>query len=334
MSTARSKTSGLAHVEQMLGVSGLLLFSLSLDREEVLYISPLAESWYGAPVAVLGRHPMFWQESIAPEDRDEVYRVWQHLQHGAPATLNYRLQGPDGRQRLIRHRIWVAEDAMGRALSIEHCLEERADSAPAAILDRLPDPWLLCDGQGYVVQANPAAEALWPGRSESMLGRRVQVCLAPWAQTLLDVQAWPAVRERGTWRGELSWRLAGGEEAAFSAVLCRVPLAGGDHISISTTDLRPLRRREQALRNARDQLESDLFTARRMLDNVTHHMLPALENIEGLSVMLVRDHSGTVAHEICTALEVIKGTTRQALKLARAADQYRRGFGEPEDKKE
>ena len=321
-----------ANLDAILSTVDVVAFSMSLARDRVLYVSPQAEAWYGAPVDVLLQHPMFWRTNILPEDQDGVARAWITLKPGLVHTFIYRLTGADDKRRLIRHRAWIVEDPMNRPLRIDNYLEILQERFPVDALARHPDPVFVMDGQGGILNTNHAARELWLAEPEPLIGRRISVCLSSWSQGILEVHALPTAREQGVWRGELAFALPGGVEAPHYCTVVRVDDANGISMVLFTQDLRNQRRREQALRQHQNRLDGELFMARRLLDNLSLHSLPALENIEALAVMALRDHAQSLPGDVQNTLEVIKGSVRQLLRLSRSIKEFSDKQGEPPPK--
>lgn len=80
------------------------------DKEEMLYLSPAAETILGRPREELYERPDAWMESIHPEDRDRVREALEDQKTG-DYDEEYRVVRPDGKTRWIHDKAFpVKED--------------------------------------------------------------------------------------------------------------------------------------------------------------------------------------------------------------------------------
>lgn len=89
---------------------------MSLDGDEIFYLSPGYEDIWGRPSEDLIAHPMSWVEHIHPEDRERVVSKFQRRTQGhftEPGT-EFRINRPDGSVRWILGRSFPVEDENGK----------------------------------------------------------------------------------------------------------------------------------------------------------------------------------------------------------------------------
>jgi PAS domain S-box-containing protein len=186
---------------------------LVLDASGLMtFVSPAAERLLGwVPGALPGR-PL---TALAhPEDRVRLEEVLGAVRLGRPGALQFRVRCADGRHRWVdcAARLAAGEGAAGRSVCILRDEEERhaarsyADQALAekerylqAVFDNALDAMVIVDGDGVVVDANPAAERLTGGGppGPSLLGRALRGMVMPeraaeltgaWSRFLLERQ--------------------------------------------------------------------------------------------------------------------------------------------------
>jgi len=85
----------------------------TLDKREMLYISPSYERVWGQSCESLIRQPGQWLEAVHPEDQPRV-RAAAAQQDVQPYDERYRIIRPDGAVRWIHDRSIVVRDAAGR----------------------------------------------------------------------------------------------------------------------------------------------------------------------------------------------------------------------------
>lgn len=89
---------------------------MSLDGDEIYYLSPGYEDIWGRPSEDLIAQPMIWVEHIHPDDRERVVRKFQRRKQGEfsePGT-EFRICRPDGSIRWVLGRSFPVVDENGR----------------------------------------------------------------------------------------------------------------------------------------------------------------------------------------------------------------------------
>jgi len=190
---------------------------------EVTFCSPAVERLLGwAAGALVGQR----LAALAHEgDRPGLEEVLGAVRQGVPGVLQFRLRGADGRHRWVDCSAGLAagEEAAGRCVCILRDEEERhaarayADEALAekerylrAIFENALDAMVIVDGDGTIVDANPAAERLAGAGPASPAGATIM------GQALKSLVTPSRVDElRGTWsRFLLERQLSGRTEIA------------------------------------------------------------------------------------------------------------------------
>lgn len=96
-----------------------VVWSLSPDTYELLYLNPAAERLYGYPVRDFFAHRNLWLDVIHADDRERVVaNLPEFLKRGA-CELEYRVVRPDGSVRWVRDRGQVIHDDAGRVVRLD-----------------------------------------------------------------------------------------------------------------------------------------------------------------------------------------------------------------------
>jgi PAS domain S-box-containing protein len=131
---------------------------------------------------------------IHRDDRQEYRRALRQAAAEGAATVEFRLQRPDGETRWCRDEIAVAGvEVTGMLLDIDAQRHAGPDASEIqrqrrAIVDQAAHPIFLSDTEGRIAACNRAAEALLGTACEAVAGR-------DFADTLLDAEGRTAYRD-------------------------------------------------------------------------------------------------------------------------------------------
>ncbi len=108
----------------------LLVWMVSPDWRQILYLSPAFAALYGRPSVELYADPSFWLEAIHPDDRDRVFAYYQ-AHHGQPTDQTYRIVRSDGGVRWLRDVSCPVLDDRGEMVKIAGFAEDVSDRVQA-----------------------------------------------------------------------------------------------------------------------------------------------------------------------------------------------------------
>ncbi len=91
-----------------------VFWMISLDRPEMIYVSPVYEKIWGKSCESLYQQPRSWIDTVHPEDRDCLLASIEKLST-QEYDAEYRIVRSDGSIRWIRDRGYPVYDAQGRA---------------------------------------------------------------------------------------------------------------------------------------------------------------------------------------------------------------------------
>ena len=96
-----------------------VVWSISADSYETLYLNPAAERVYGRPASAFYEDPGLFLNIVHPEDRPRVAGVLPELIERGSLTLQYRIVRPDGEVRWLEDRVAVARNAKAHPLRFD-----------------------------------------------------------------------------------------------------------------------------------------------------------------------------------------------------------------------
>jgi diguanylate cyclase (GGDEF)-like protein/PAS domain S-box-containing protein len=91
-----------------------VFFIMIHDPARVTYVSPAYDEIWGRPRQEVYDRPAAWIETIHPEDRERVNRVFAQQSLGQPTAVEYRVVRPDGSVRSISNRSFPVFDQHGK----------------------------------------------------------------------------------------------------------------------------------------------------------------------------------------------------------------------------
>jgi len=106
-----------------------VVWSISADTYETLYLNPAAERVYGRSAINFYEDPQLFLNIVHQEDRQWVAEVLPELIEKGSMTLQYRIVRPDGEIRWLEDRMAVARNAKGEP--------ERFDGVATDITERM-----------------------------------------------------------------------------------------------------------------------------------------------------------------------------------------------------
>lgn len=151
----------------LLSSFGVACWSLTPERDRLLFLSASTAELYGEPLAVLAHYPNFWLEAVHPDDKPRLFTWLERLPYTGSAHGRYRIVLADGEIVTVQQRCQLHVDSQGQPQRIDflvsRCLLNETEAIPdwQSLFRQLPEPLLLCEPEyGSIVSANPAACAL------------------------------------------------------------------------------------------------------------------------------------------------------------------------------
>ncbi|MGB7414139.1 MAG: CBS domain-containing protein, partial [Thermosynechococcaceae cyanobacterium] len=149
-----------------------VIWSVTADSFELLYLSPAAEHIYGRPSADFYANPDLWLQIIHPEDQHQV-KAWNEvLLETGHNECEYRIVRPDDSIRWILGRAKVIYDADGGAVRIDGIASDITNrkqaedqiQEQATLLDIAADAIIVRDLDGTLTFWNYGAAMMYGWR--------------------------------------------------------------------------------------------------------------------------------------------------------------------------
>jgi two-component system sensor histidine kinase/response regulator len=147
------------------GVSEIV-WSVTPDASQILYLNAAAERIYGLPLSQLRSSVRVWLEAVHPDDRSAVEQAFAILPTLDRTRFRHRIVRPDGETRWLKQSVQVitADGGSPRCINgtaaditAQHLAEERLKDSQAvfhSLVESLPLNVLRKDRQGRIVFSN------------------------------------------------------------------------------------------------------------------------------------------------------------------------------------
>jgi PAS domain S-box-containing protein len=245
---------------------------LAKATKDVIYEWDLAtnEIWYSEGMCEVygysqhGANLDWWLERIHPEDFDRMRVVASDARAGNSGASEYRFRRADGTYADVYGRGFVVRNAEGRAIRMIGAMmdltEENAARAAMvtsqrrlqALFDNALDAILLVNDNGYLIDANPSAEATLGFSIDELKHMHFMKLVPPTLESGAQ-QLWRHLRETGRQSTEFSLRRKDGKtiDIEYRAVGDIQP---GVHLAV-IRDITDRKRAEIALAENQRRLE-------------------------------------------------------------------------------
>jgi two-component system NtrC family sensor kinase len=106
------------HLEQILSALDNVVWSITPDTFETLFLNPAAEKVYGRPIADFMADSELWFQTVHPDDRKRVGACLPEILAKGVLDIEYRIVRPDGEVRWIHDHIHAIFDEQGKPVSL------------------------------------------------------------------------------------------------------------------------------------------------------------------------------------------------------------------------
>lgn len=154
------------HLDSILASMQDVVWSVTPDTFDLVYINRAAESVYGYPQEHMLANPQLWSEIVHPDDRSLFLDLFPLLLERGSFESEYRIVRPNGETRYISRRANFGRDADGdvaRIDGIDSDITDRKLSDAAlrssearyrSLVETSPDAILMLDLAGDIIMAN------------------------------------------------------------------------------------------------------------------------------------------------------------------------------------
>ena len=155
------------------------------------FISDNVEWLTGHPASAFTDQPGYGTALLHPDDRPAYFEAINRVHEAGELTIEYRFRRKDGAWAWIRDTLRVVDTDGTGAMAVVGCMLDvtaereavaRVDTAEAvtrALLNSAMDAILATDGDGLVVEFNPAAERMFGYPRAAALGRPLADLIIP-----------------------------------------------------------------------------------------------------------------------------------------------------------
>lgn len=106
------------HLEQILAALDNVVWSITPDTFETLYLNPAAEKVYGRPVAEFIADANLWFQTVHVDDRKRIGACLPEILDKGVLDIEYRIVRPDGEVRWIHDHIHAIFEESGKPVSL------------------------------------------------------------------------------------------------------------------------------------------------------------------------------------------------------------------------
>lgn len=188
-----------------------VVWSLSVDRLELLYLSPAVETIYGRSPQAFFDRPSLWLDMIHPDDRDRIEALSRNLSHIGSSDTEYRILRPDGDVRWVQARAQLVYDEEGEPTRIDGLttditerkrIEEERQKL-ALMVENSSDFIGLAEFEGEVLFLNEAGQKLVGlDGLDTVTQTRVRDYCTEETWERIEREVLPTLMETGHWYGE------------------------------------------------------------------------------------------------------------------------------------
>jgi len=192
-----------------------VVWSISADLSQTLYLNSSAERIYGRPVAEFFVNPLLWFEIIHPEDQLKVKAAIASLIETGRYEFEYRILRPNGEVRWIQDRAHLVYDRNGQPLRYDGIAtditnqkqQEEKLRLQSVALEACANSIVITDRQGIIQWVNPAFAALTGYSLAEAIGKNPRELVnSNYHSKAFFQNLWQTILAGQVWHGEINNR--------------------------------------------------------------------------------------------------------------------------------
>jgi PAS domain S-box-containing protein len=201
----------------------------SPNFKTIHYVSPAYKEIWGRSVESLYAEPDQWVQAVVPETRAQVRLAFAGLAEGkTSASVEYRIERPDGSIRWIHDRGFPVFDAAGRVIRVAGVaaditarrLAEEESRRLSAALEQAAESIVITDLTARIQYVNPAFERITGYSRAETLGKNPRILSSGRMPPAFFKNLWDTLGRGEVWHGHFINRRKSGtlfeEDATIS----------------------------------------------------------------------------------------------------------------------
>ncbi len=314
------------HVPQLLELVNDLVFSVSADSLQVLYLNKAAETIYGRPLEEFRDQKDLWLDSIHELDRKNLLHQLKTIDGKTKFELGFRIVQPDGTHRHLEATFWKVDNENGRQIAFaciakditnrirrEHELEE-SKAIYHSLVESLPINVFRKDREGRLVFVNNKCCKTFGQSREQLIGKSDHDLFDPeLAAKYQRDDKW--VLQTGLPFHDIEFHPKEDDSYIYVEVLkSPVTSSSGRRIGIQGMfwDVTDRKKAEISLEKAKDIAEAASQAKSDFLANVSHEIRTPLNAVIGITDLLIGSSVDSTQQDY---LEMIRDSGQSLLTL-------------------
>ena len=189
-----------------------VVWSMSADCSQFIYLNPAAELIYGRPVVEFLVNPLLWFQVIHPDDQQNVEATVTNLIASGRCECEYRIIRPDGEVRWLQDRAHLVCDQNGQPLRYDGIATDVTNQKQqveklhlqSVALEACANGIVITDRQGTIQWVNPAFAALTGYSSAEAIGKNPRELVKSGYQDRAFFQnLWTTILSGEVWHDEI-----------------------------------------------------------------------------------------------------------------------------------
>jgi diguanylate cyclase (GGDEF)-like protein/PAS domain S-box-containing protein len=284
-------------LDEIMGALDEVVWSMSADSRQTLYVSPAVARVYGRAVQEFHDNPFLWAEMVYPDDTERVRPFLDELLVKGELDMAYRIVRADGEVRWLHNRarvIYGADsqpsrfDGIVSDVTARHQADEKLRKL-SGVIENIASSVVITDSRGVIEYVNPFFTEVTGYAPEEVLGKTPKILKSNFHTMDEYRQLWQTLLDGREWRGELLNRKKSGEYFWEAEVISPLRDERGriTHFVAVKDDISLHKKSEEELRLWRQAINASLspilITDATQDDNPLLYVNPAFERVTGYS---------------------------------------------------
>ncbi|WP_081927335.1 PAS domain-containing response regulator [Halobellus rufus] len=182
-----------------------ILFSVTADWDELLFINSAFEEIWGIPIETLEDTPDAFLTHVHEQDREKALSSMEKLSNGTPDEIEYRVVHPEQGVRWVRGQskpIFDDEGSVVRIVGYVQDITAYKEDHGLRVIETATEGISLVEPDGTFSYVNPAFATLFGYERSELVGRSWKILYHNEEADRLEHSILPEVSKLGYWSGE------------------------------------------------------------------------------------------------------------------------------------